>query len=80
MALIAGGLFFAYKKGLGALVGVCPAGYQVVQDMFPTCRNSMYLAGAALMNPPVPRPTTALPFPLVWGWNGSGWVQVQENL
>ena len=24
------------------------------------------------------RPTTALPFPLVWGWNGSTWVQVTE--
>jgi hypothetical protein len=79
LALVGVGLYFAYQKGFGAWVGVCPSGYQVVSDMFPTCRNSMVLAGDTLTGLPS-RPTTQPPYPLVWGWNGTQWVQVQENL
>lgn len=80
LAVVGVALYFAYQKGFGAWVGVCPSGYQVVQDVFPMCRNSMVLAGDVLVNPNPPRPTTAPAYPNAWGWNGSGWVQVQENL
>lgn len=80
--LILGGLFWAYKNGWGAWFGICPPGYTPGQDMFPTCRNSMEVAGDTLpvqvfkANPP---PVQALPFPMVWGWNGSKWVQVSGS-
>lgn len=93
--------YWAYRNGFGALVGVCPPGYSVAQDLFPTCRNNFYTAGAnigmittpgplgtsaSVLNPDPAvqaivksRPETSLPFPQVWGWNGSAWVAVNEN-
>lgn len=71
------GAFWLYQNGYGALVGTCPPGYQVQQDMFPSCVNSMFVAGellpAAQLNT---KPATQPAFPMEWGWNGSAWVQV----
>ncbi len=79
MAIAAGAIYWAYKNGLGAMVGICPAGYQVAQDMLPTCKSSVYLAGAGQDFKTNAPPTQALPFPLVWGWDGAKWVQVAET-
>jgi hypothetical protein len=72
-----GGAFWAYQNGWGAFLGACPPGYVVQQDMFPSCVNSMFVAGeglpAATLNT---KPSTQPTFPMEWGWNGSTWVQV----
>jgi len=75
--LAIGAGYWAYRNGLGAWVGVCPPGYQVVQDMFPACRNSMIYAGYSqhAKNPP---PAQQLAFPLEWGWDGTRWVAVSN--
>lgn len=42
----AGLAVLAYEKGWGALVGVCPSGTVLVQDMFPSCDSVTSTAGA----------------------------------
>lgn len=77
----AGGLYWAYRNGLGAFFGACPAGYQVVQDMFPGCRDSRVMNNITAANVNS-QPKTQLPFP--WEWaptspGGSQWVPVTES-
>lgn len=82
---IGAALYFAYQKGFGALVGLCPPGYTLgAGDVFPACRNNLSLAGDALLAGPEgqahPRPTTHLAYPMDWGWDGSKWVAVRYIL
>lgn len=81
IGLAAFAIYVLYKKGFGSFVGQCPSGYSVVQDMFPTCRNNYVIAADQLDGKTLATmPANQLAYPMVWGWNGNGWVAVQENL
>jgi hypothetical protein len=75
--------FVAYKKGLGAWVGVCPSGYTAGSDMFPTCFNDLVTAYdqsvtavKTVSDNPALYPQLAPP--ALYGWDGSKIVVVKN--